>query len=144
MPAIKSLDKISGKWSRVSSASGVSYQEGVAEPRKSWKTQTLAANNNWKAGTQAAISANRFQTGVNASSDSKWQENAINKGVDRYAAGVQLGAGAYAAGFAPFAETIKNTQLPERKPKGDPGNIARVQVMAKALHDKKLTLSSGK
>jgi len=144
MAGIKSMDKIAQKWSRVASTSGQSYQEGVQEPRKDWKAQTLAANNNWKQGTQQAITANRFQTGVNNTPTSKWQEGAINKGVDRYTAGVQLGAGNYAQGFAPFVDVIKSTVLPDRKPKGDPSNIQRVSVMAKALHDKKLALSQGK
>jgi hypothetical protein len=144
MPAIKSLANISSKWSTVAGRSGDAYEAGVRDPRKDWKTEAAAANNNWKAGVQTAVTQNRFQTGVNRSSTENWKQNAIDKGVSRYQAGVQLATGNFEKGFSPYAETIKNTTLPDRKPKGDPANITRVAVMAKALHDKKLSLATSK
>lgn len=140
MAAIKSLANISTKWAVVAGRSGDAYQDGVTNPRKDWQKATLAANSNWEQGTQAAITRKTFKTGVEKSSTAAWQDGAINKGVSRYQAGVTLGQAAYEQGFAPYAQVIQATTLPERKPKGDPSNINRVSVMAKALHDKKLAL----
>jgi hypothetical protein len=144
MPAIKALSKISAKWSTVAARSGDSYKEGVENPRKDWQTETVKANANWKSGTQAAISANRFETGVRKRSTDEFKRITAEKGPSRYQAGVSLASGNFERGFAPYAEVIQNTTLPERKTKGDPANINRVSVMAKALHDKKLALTSGK
>jgi hypothetical protein len=144
MPAIKNLANTAAKWGVVSSRSGDSYKDGVQDPRKDWQKESVAANSNWKAGTQAAITGNRYQTGVQRTPTSVWQDGAINKGVDRYQAGVLLATGNYERGFAPYHDVIGRTTLPDRKPKGDPSNINRVSIMAKALHDKKLALMAGK
>jgi len=141
MPAIKSMDRIKSKWKDVAGRSGDQYTEGVKNPRKDWKKSTQAANANWKAGTQQAITRDSFKSGVDRSSTETWQDGAINKGASRYGAGIELGQDAYAKGFEPYANVIAATTLPDRKPKGDPANITRVSVMAKALHDKKLSLS---
>jgi len=144
MPAIKNMQTIADKWAVVAGRSGDAYQAGVEAPRKDWKSATQAGNANWKAATQAAIARDGFKSGVDKSSSAAWQEGAINKGVSRYGAGVLLGRDKYERGFAPYADVISRTQLPERKPKGDPSNIARVGVMAKALHDAKLAMSGAK
>lgn len=140
MAAIKDLGTIAAKWAVVASRSGDAYQEGVESPRRDWKTATQAANANWEQGTQAAISRKSFKAGVDKSSSETWRKGAIDKGVSRYQVGVTLSADKYQKGFSPYADTIKATALPDRKPKGDPSNINRVSIMAKALHDKKLAL----
>lgn len=140
MPAIKDTARIASKWSLVAGRSSDAYLEGVENPRVDWKQATLAANGNWEASTQRAITQKSFRSGVDRSSTNLWQEGAINKGVSRYSAGVLLGQANYERGFAPFAAVIRATNLPERKPKGDPANIQRVSIMAKALHDAKLKL----
>jgi len=144
MPAIKPMQTIADKWSVVAGRSGDAYQAGVESPRKDWKTATQAGNANWKTATQAAIARDGFKTGVDKSSSQTWQEGAINKGVSRYGAGVLLGRDKYEKGFAPYADVISRTLLPDRKPKGDPANIQRVGVMAKALHDAKLAMAGGR
>lgn len=143
MPAIKPLDRISAKWSRVSNLSQESYREGVQNPTKDWALATAAAEDNYNKGVQAAIAAKRFGKGVRKAGTSKWQDNAIAKGPDRWGQGIRLSENAYQEGFAPFRETILNTKLPDRGPKGDPKNIERVRIMAEALHAKKISLAAG-
>lgn len=142
MPPIKSLDRISEKWLRQSAVSEASYLEGVDNPTKDWEKETLAAESNFEAGIQKAIQAKTFGKGVKRAGTSKWQENARNKGPRRWTEGIALAEDAYAQGFAPYAEVIRNTTLPPRGPKGDPKNIARVAALAKALHDKKVQLQA--
>lgn len=141
MPAIKPLDRISSKWARVSGLSQESYREGVENPTRDWASATAAAEDNYNKGVQAAIAAKRFGKGVRKAGTAKWQANAIAKGPDRWGQGIRLSENAYQEGFAPFRETILNTKLPERGPKGDPKNIERVRVMAEALHAKKIALA---
>lgn len=141
MAAIKDLGTIAAKWAVVAGRSGDAYQEGVEAPKRDWKTATQAANLNWELGTQQAISRKSFKAGVDKSSSEVWRRGAIDKGVSRYQVGVSLSADKYQKGFSPYADTIKATNLPDRKPKGDPSNINRVSIMAKALHDKKLSIT---
>ena len=141
MPKIKDLSRISGKWTTVTPQRQGEYKTGVENPREDWKTATLAAAPRYQTGVQAAIAEKRFDKGVSNAGTSKWQQNASNKGPGRWAEGVQQGQGAYESGFAPFRDVIANTVLPARGPKGDPANIQRVAVMAKALNDKKKSLT---
>jgi len=138
MANIKSMSRISDKWTRVASGAGQEYQEGVENPRADWATETAKAEGAYQQGVQAAISRGAFGKGVKKAGTSKWQTNAINKGPSRYSEGVRLSTDAYDVGFAPYREIIAKTTLPARGPKGDPKNITRVAVMAKALHDGKL------
>lgn len=138
MAKIKDLSRISAKWARVASASGAEYEEGVRNPRVDWKTATQAAEQNYEQGVQASIQRKAFGKGVNKAGTEKWQTNSIEKGPGRYTQGVALAQSAYEDGFAPFRTVIANTNLPARGPKGDPKNIQRVAVIAKALHDEKL------
>lgn len=143
MPPIKSLDRISKKWARVSALSGESYREGIESTTKDWADETAAAESNYEAGVQAAIAAKRFGSGVRNAGTDKWKRNALAKGPDRFTQGVRLAENAYKIGFEPYRRIIENTTLPPRGPKGDPINIERVRVMAKALHDGKLELTGG-
>jgi hypothetical protein len=139
MANIKALDRINAKWQRVTAAAGAEYEEGVRNPTADWKAETLKANASYKAGVQKSISLDSFAKGVDAAGTSKWQKNAIEKGPARFAQGVSLAVDAYSTGFAPYRQVISALTLPPRGPKGDASNINRVAVVAKALHDKKIT-----
>lgn len=138
MANIKSLDRTNAKWQRVTANAGAEYEEGVKNPTRDWKTQTLGANAAYKQGVQKSIAADSFAKGVSAAGSAKWQENAIAKGPSRFAQGVTLAVDAYSTGFKPYRDVIAALTLPPRGAKGDPANINRVAVVAKALHDKKL------
>jgi len=140
--AIKPLDAISSKWSRVAGQSGQSYLEGVNNPRADWATQTVGAEANYNAGVQSAITRKAFAGGVKAAGTQKWQTNAAEKGPGRYQQGVQLAQNNYAVGFEPYRTVISNLVLPKRGPKGDPGNINRVSAVSNALFKKKLELQA--
>lgn len=138
MPAIKDLTKISEKWARQAAGATQEYEEGVRNPRKDWAAETQKANDSYKAGIQKSLADERFKKGVARAGTSKWQKGAIDKGVSRWAEGVAVSTKAYEEGFGPYASVIGRLQLPPRGPKGDPKNIQRVAVIAKALHDEKV------
>ena len=143
MPPVKSLDKISQKWSQVAQVSQGAYEDGIRNPKSDWAENTAKAAKNYASGVQKAISAGRFEKGVQKAGNSKWQQNAIAKGPARWAEGIRLSQTAYEQGFAPYRTVIENTTLPERGPVGDPANINRVKVMADALHKEKLRRIGG-
>lgn len=138
---VKSQERIKAKWQRVTSGASAEYEEGVRNPRGSWAAGAKAAEGAYEKGVQAAIARKGYGKGVSKTGDAGWQTNAINKGPQRFSQGVNLAGDAYSTGFAPYSETLKALTLKPRGPKGDPGNIQRVADVAKALHDKKLSLA---
>lgn len=133
MPAVKSTADIAAKWATVTPQRAGEYEQGVRNPRKSWKDQTAASNAAYKAGIQAAVTADSFLKGVNKAGDEKWQRGAIEKGTSRFGPGVQVAQADYEKGFAPYRDIIEKTTLPPRFARRDPRNIDRVSAMVKAL-----------
>ncbi len=138
MPAIKSMDRISAKWTANAASGTGAYEDGVRNPRKDWATETKAAEQNYEQGVTKAMSRKAFGKGVTSAGTQKWQRNSIEKGPSRWASGISLAKAEYEKGFGPFRDIIEKTVLPPRGPKGDPKNIQRVAVLAAALHKGKL------
>lgn len=138
MAEIKSLDVIAKKWATVTPQRQSEYEDGVRNPKRDWAAATTKAAGAQAKAVQAAISAKSFEKGVAKAGTAKWQEKTLSKGPTRWAQGVSLSESDYQSGFAPFREVIARTALPPRGPKGDPSNINRVAVLAKALHDAKV------
>lgn len=143
MAGVKALDKIREKWKRVSSGAQAEYEAGVSDPRVDWATATAAAEDSYKKGVAQAASAGRFGKGVKKAGTGKWQEMAKRKGPHRWAEGISLAEDTYATAFQPYHAALGSISYPPKGPKGDPGNIARVAIVAKTLHELKLRLKGG-
>lgn len=140
MAEIKSLARIVKKWTTVTPGRQDEYIEGVKAPRRDWETETIKAEAAYEAGLRASLADKRFGSGVKRVGSKKWKEKTLSKGPGRWAEGVSISGDDYARGFGPYAEVIAGLILPPRKATGDPANIARVAIIAKALHDKKLSM----
>jgi hypothetical protein len=138
MAQIKPLDQIANKWSTVTPGRTDQYSLGIQNPKRSWAGATSAAQANYEKGIQASIANKSFAKGVARVGDSNWQRKTLEKGPSRWAQGVSVSTNDYAQGFAKFHQAISSLVLPPRGPKGDPTNINRVAVVAKALHDLKV------
>lgn len=133
MAAIAPTSEIAAKWARVTPLRTDDYTRGIENPRVDWSTATLAANANWKSAIAAAASQDLFAKGVRKAGTAKWQQQTLAKGPPRWTAGIALGEGAYETGFAPFRDAIERVKLPERFPRRDPRNLARVKAIVDAL-----------
>ena len=138
MADIKSLDKVSTKWSEVTPQRAGEYQSGVSTPRRSWSQATTDAAENYNAGVSDAMSRGSFAKGVQAAGDEKWRKGALEKGVSRWPQGVRLGKSNYSQGFAPYHAAISGLTLSPRGPKGDPRNYDRVREIGEKLHETKV------
>lgn len=134
---IKDPARIAEKWARVAPQRQQDYALGVQNPRRDWATAAAAAQDTHTAAMQRAATAKSYSRGIRNAGTPKWQANAVAKGPNRFAEGVQLAEPAYRAGFAPYAEVLARTTLPQRYPKGDPRNLDRVKAVANALYAKK-------
>ncbi len=137
MPKVRA--GVSEKWARVTPGRVEDYRNGVENPRRDWKTATVAAAKNQAIGAQKAIAEHRFEKGVEKAGTAKWQSKAVEKGTQRFGPGVQAAQQDYATAIAPYLAVIESTTLPPRFPKGDPRNLLRVTAMAEALRKKKLS-----
>jgi hypothetical protein len=141
MANIKSADRITKKWAERASVSGPAYEDGINNPRADWAANARAAEGNYEKGVQAAISRKGYGKGIARAGTAAWQNGARTKGVSRWSAGISLAQDKYTKGFEPYRAVIASLNLPVRGAKGDPANINRVAAVAKALHDKKLSLA---
>lgn len=136
--AIAPSSEIAAKWARVTPGRTADYEAGVRSPRRDWKNETTAAEPRYIEGVTKAATEKRFGKGVARVGTAKWQRKAIDIGTTRFGPGVAAAGPDYEEGFGPYRDVIAGTTLPERYTTGDPRNIRRVEVIAKALHDKKV------
>lgn len=114
------------------------YAKGVTGAGQAWETGAAAGEQNYSDGVQAAISRGAYGKGVKGSGGGYYEDRAKTLGATRYAPGVAAGANNYQEGVAPFLDVMRNATLSPRRPKGDPGNITRVQEIANLNRQTKL------
>jgi hypothetical protein len=137
---IKPLATIVQKYVTRASASGQAYIDGINNPRQDWQQSTAASANAWAAGVQGAITDGRFVAGVNIAGDAKWSTRSTTIGAQRYPGGITAGQQAYQSGIQPYLQMLSTLNLPPRLPRGDPGNLQRVQAVDTALRNLSLQL----
>lgn len=130
---------VGAKFAARSANASQDYHDGVLNPRADWQSQTLAAKERHKAAVTQSLSRDDWGKGVAATPSSYQQQQAATLGPARYQQGVSQAASRYEQAVAPYLDTIANLNLPPRGPKGDPANMQRAAMVAKALHDKKRT-----
>ena len=121
------------KFARMAAASAPDYEAGVRSPRRDWAQATAAAEGAFAQGVQLAVSKQRFSRGVTKAGTAKFQRGAIEKGVARFGSGAAAAQQDWAAGFEPYANALRSTQLPPRKARRDPSNLARVGAVVQAM-----------
>lgn len=120
-------------------AAGGDYQKAVASAGDQWQSKTAAATDSFAAGVNDAISRGAFAKGVQRAGGAKYAANASGKGAQRYPQGVSMAGPAWQAGAQPYLDSMASLNLPPRRPRGDPGNLARVQAIMD--NNRKLRLS---
>jgi len=107
----------------------------------SWKAYASsdAAQTNWTAGVQAAITKKAYQTQVSKVSDETWKADTVSIGVPRYAQGVQAAAPKMEVVMSKLLPAIGNIRnsLPPRGIAGSQANITRMTNFVTALHGQK-------
>ena len=136
--AVPSSADAAAKWAEVTPGRSAHFAAGVRNPRRSWKAETLAAEDRYKAGVIAAANEGRYGRGVAKAGDEKWQRKTVDVGTARFGPGVTAARDDYERGVAPYLAVIAGITPPERYPTGDERNLARVSAYSKPLHDKKI------
>ncbi len=133
MPSVRITQN---KYSRNASAAAGDYLSGAQNPRVSQSQAAIAAEPNYEAGIQEAISRKAYSAGLGKAGDAKWLSGIKDKGRARYQQGVGLAEQDWVNGFAPYSQVIGAITLTPRGPKGT--NYGRVQEVGDALRARKL------
>jgi len=137
---IRSVEEIAAKWKEITPGRRAYYEAGIKDPLEDWETNTALAQAAYKAAVGAADIGARFLGGVKRAGTAKWKRKAMAVGPDRFASGVEVAEEDFKTGFAPHQAVIAATDIPDRKPRGDPGNYERSKKIGTALYQKRLAL----
>lgn len=105
-----------------------------------WEERTSASGGVYKAGVSVAGIEARFVGGVRRAGAAKFARKVKDVGVARYSPGVAAAEEDMAKGFADYQAVLDGLEIPDRGPRGSPGNYAIVQKVGDALHKKRLAV----
>ncbi len=135
---VKDAAASAAKFAQRGAAAASDYAAGVQAAGQDWQSNTAASEETYNAAMQDAIGRRAFGKGVAKAGGDKYSRRASTTGAQRFPAGVRDAQGDWATNTQPYLDTIRNVQLPPRRPKGDPANFARVQAVGDALRRRKL------
>jgi len=138
--SVKSASDIATKWAEVTPARAGYYESEAPAAGAEWEANTAAAGGTYKAGVSVAGIEKRFVGGVKRAGAAKFARKVKDVGVSRYAPGVAAAREDFAKGFADYAALLEGMEIPDRGPRGSPGNYAIVQKVGDALHKKRLAV----
>ena len=122
---------------RAGAASG-DYVQGAQSTTKDQAAAAIAGKANWQAGIQAAITAGRYEKGLQASGKQGWLKGVTDKGANRFAEGVASGASKYATNSGKYDNARSAAVSLPRGPKGSEQNFARSKAVGQALRKQKV------
>jgi len=137
---IRSAEEIAKKWARVTPGRATDYAAGITDPLEDWERNTTLAQAAYKAAISTVDIAARFVGGVKRAGTAKWKRKAEAVGPTRFSEGVAVAEIDFKTGFEPFQAVIAATDIPDRKPRGDPANYERSRKIGAALNKKRLAL----
>ncbi len=135
---VKDLAGSAQRWTSRASGAATEYASEAAAAGERWASNTAGASQTYFQAVSASGIQDRFRRGVQRAGAAKYTRKIADVGQSRYTTGVQAATEDWRAGFEPFATTIAALTLPPRRPRGDPGNIERVRVVAQALNARRL------
>lgn len=135
---VKDLAGSAQRWTTRAAAAAADYGTEAAAAGERWQSNTASAAATYFQAVSSAGIQDRFRRGVQRAGAAKYTRKITDVGQSRYSTGVQAATDDWRSGFEPFANTISALTLPPRRPRGDPGNIERVRVIAQALNARRL------
>ncbi len=135
---VRPAAQLADKFATRAAAASNDYTNGVKSTSKDQAANAIAQKANWIAALNSAAQADRFAKGLAKAGTEKWRMRASTLGAGRFASGVQAAKDAWAAAVQPFFDVLGSLTLPNKLPKGDPGNQARSAAVGAAEHAKKL------
>lgn len=137
---VKSAADIAKKWADVTPGKSGYYEAETPAAGSEWEANTSAAGGTYKAGISVAGIEKRFVGGVKRAGAEKFSRKVREVGVSRYGPGVGAAEADMAKGVAPYRDELDGMSIPDRGPRGSPGNYAIVEKVGSVLHKKRLAV----
>ena len=137
-PTVKSVEKTVNKWKDVTPGRASYYEEEASVAGSEWEKNTKAAEGTYKTAVAAANIGKRFSGGVSRVGGAKYERKVKDVGVSRFGPGIEAAEEDYRTGVEWVLAKIATIDLPARRPRGDPGNKARVGKIMDELHKARL------
>ncbi len=138
--SVKSASEIAQKWADVTPARASYYESEAPAAGQEWEDNTIAAGGTYKAGISVAGIEKRFVGGVRRAGAEKFARKVKDVGVSRYSPGVAAAKEDMAKGIADYVAVLEGLEIPDRGPRGSPGNYAIVEKVGSALHKRRLAV----
>ena len=139
-PIVPSADEVAKKWAEETPRRSTYYEKETPAAADRWATNATAAADNYKAAVQAVDIAKRFAGGIKRVGSAKFKRKVEAVGIARFGPGVSAALEDMKTGVDPYLAVIGATDIPDRKPRGDPANYERVKKIGTALNTKRLAL----
>ena len=136
---VPSTADIAKKWGDVTPGKSTYYENATKNAGGTWEANTTAAKNTFKLAVSAAGIENRFAGGVKGKAG-KFERKVVDVGIGRFGPGVSAAVTDMEDAFGPYRDLLDGMSIPDRGPRGDPGNYAIVQKVGDPLHKKRLSL----
>ena len=140
---VKPIDASTTKWAERARGASAEYAIEAEASASEWQSKTVAAKDTFFQAISAAGIKERFARGVTKAGAAKYARKIRDLGAGRFSGGVDATTSDYKAGAEPYYSALAAITLPARKPRGDPGNIARVETVFKTLNAKRLAMLGG-
>jgi len=121
------------KYLRRVRVAGPDYEAGIKAPKISWEAAAVAAKGTFRTAITAPEIPDLFEKGIKRAGDAKWSKMAIDKGIARFAPGVELSVPYYEERMTDILAVIEKTDVPVRGPRGADINWERSKKIGKAL-----------
>jgi hypothetical protein len=135
---VPSASDVAKKWVDVTPGRASYYESETPKAASAWESGAAAASGTFKTAIQAANIGQLFAGGVKKAGAAKFSRKVKDVGVARYGPGVQAAQADMSTGVAPFLDELGKIEIPERGPRGSPGNYAIVAKVGDPLHKRRL------
>ena len=135
---MKSASASASKYVERAGAASGDYVSGAQGTSKDQAAAAIAGVANWKAGLTAAMTAGRYEKGLQISGKSGWLKGVTEKGANRFAEGVASGSSKYATNSGKYDSARTAADSLPRGPKGSEQNFARAKAVGQALRNAKV------
>jgi len=137
---VKPLENTVSKWVEEAPRRATYYEKYAVPAGDRWAEKAAAAAGTYKAAVAAPDIDKRFAGGIKRVGAEKYTRKVKDVGVARFGPGITAARPDYEKGIGPYLDELAKIEVPERKPRGDPGNLERVKAIFDALHKKRLAI----
>jgi len=137
---VPSSADIAKKWGEVTPGRSSFYEAEAPKAGALWEANAVAAKGTFKAAVADPKIGDRFAGGVKKAGAAKFERKVKDVGITRFGPGVAAAITDMDTGFSPYQSVLAGIEVPDRGPRGDPGNYEIVKKIGDPLHKKRLAV----